>query len=127
MATNNQRQIASNIGALNGLAGWNQTALARATGITEATISRKMRGLADWSLHDLERIATALSVTLPELVGRIPDASEWDRRRNPHVVSGPRFLVMPDDIYDGVTPGHNRFELSIIGTESALRRTYCSA
>lgn len=105
MAANTSRQIAANINALLGLAGWSQVQLAAATGIAQATISRKLRSLADWSISDLDRIADALSVTVAELVGTIPPAEEWDRRRRPAPVPaapGPRFLLMPDAHADGL-------------------------
>jgi hypothetical protein len=71
--------------------------------MTEASLSRKLRGLADWSLHDLESLANALRVSVSELVGTIPPASEWDRRRTPSATPahpGPRFLVQPEPTFD---------------------------
>jgi transcriptional regulator with XRE-family HTH domain len=103
MTSNARRQVATNIRALLGMAGWVQADLARATAITEATISRKLRGLADWTFTDLERIAGALSVTVSELTGTIPTAAEWDARRRPQTVPGPRFLVKPEQHHDGNT------------------------
>ncbi|WP_300682549.1 helix-turn-helix transcriptional regulator [Nocardioides sp.] len=101
MGNNTHRQIAANINALLGLADWKKSHLSRATGITEATISRKMRGMADWSITDLDKIADVLNVTTVELIGTPPTATEWDRRRTAvPAAPGPRFLLSPTGHFD---------------------------
>lgn len=107
-----------------------QTDLAARVGMARMTLSQRLGGRSEWKANEIEAVAEVLHVSVIELVGTIPDVEEWDRRRTSKsdpsaAASGPRFLVMPDDLYDGVTPGRDRFELSIIGIESRSVQPYC--
>ncbi|WP_366914090.1 helix-turn-helix transcriptional regulator [Nocardioides sp.] len=85
-----------------------QRDICRAVGIADSTLSQKMKGKADWAIRDLEAVSRVLHVSVPELVGTLPDRSEWERRRpatEPVLAApGPRFLLGPDLDRDASNP-----------------------
>lgn len=62
--------VASNIRAEAARRGWRQLDLARALGVTPTTISRKWLGVRLWQLDELEDVAEALGVSVPDLLRR---------------------------------------------------------
>ena len=71
-----------NISALMFRMGWRQADVSRAIGISPPSVGRKMRNQSDWTLPELEAIADAMSVSLPELLGDLPDWEVWRARRD---------------------------------------------
>lgn len=66
-ATDRRVTLGRKIRALRALRGWRQTDLAQAAGMQRAYIGAVERGERNLSLHNLERIADALDVTLADL------------------------------------------------------------
>lgn len=58
---------------------WNQAELARRLGVSEQWVSTKLRGKSAMFVNDLERIAQALNVPMPEL---LPDWDAWCAARD---------------------------------------------
>jgi len=57
MDTNSQQRIAESVRALSAAFGDRQEDVANVLGITQNTVSRKLRGLTRWSVEDVERIS----------------------------------------------------------------------
>ena len=73
-------QICENIATMLFRARMSQRDLSRVTGLSQTTVSHKLRGRNSWTINDLERIGAALSVSVPELVGDLPDRETWEIR-----------------------------------------------
>jgi transcriptional regulator with XRE-family HTH domain len=99
-----QRQISENVETLLRRAGKRQEDLAEALHLNRVSVSQRITGRTVWRADELDGIAAFFDVTVVELVSRIPDFQEWDRRRKPAAVSGPRFFVMPEASSDGTPP-----------------------
>lgn len=74
------RRVALNVKTMLARAGLTQRTLCARIGMAESSLSQKMKGKTDWSLTDLSLIAHAVSVSVPELTGQLPDLDLWDRR-----------------------------------------------
>lgn len=48
---------------------WNATQLAERVGVSDMWVSRRMRGLTDFTVSDLDRVADALDVPVEVLLG----------------------------------------------------------
>ncbi|WP_415111342.1 helix-turn-helix domain-containing protein [Propioniciclava sp.] len=60
--------IAENVRVAAARRGWNQSDLARALGVTSATVSRKWFGARQWQLTELEDVAKVLGVDVQDLL-----------------------------------------------------------
>lgn len=105
------RQISENVVVLLHRLALNQTDLARRTGMSRMVLSQRINGRNEWRADEIDALASALGVSAQELMTTLPDLKEWDRRREqpaPEVgvraAGEPRFLVMPDQDFAGLTP-----------------------
>lgn len=60
--------VAANVRAEAGRLGMNQLDVARALGVTQATVSRRWHGQRAWQLDDLEAVARVLGVSPADLL-----------------------------------------------------------
>lgn len=121
------RQIAENVAVLLVRTDMTNKDLGRILGISPQSVGQRLRGRIEWRAAELDVLARALHVTPSELMGRLPDFKEWDRRTaapGPIAAAGPRYLVMPEAEFDGFAAPLSRSpEMSIIGTLLALLAT----
>lgn len=106
--TPTSRQISENVVVLLLRNGMTNKDLADAIGMNRVSIGNRITGKTEWKAYEVDAVARALKVTTQELMGRLPDFKEWDRRNTaPAPVAatgGPRYLVMPEGPGDGTPP-----------------------
>ncbi|WP_414991200.1 helix-turn-helix domain-containing protein [Aeromicrobium sp.] len=61
--------------------GWKQKDLAEAAHMTGASVSRKLKGLYDWTLPEVARLSGIFHVEVGELLGEIPPFEVWESRK----------------------------------------------
>lgn len=101
--TPTSRQISENVVVLLLRIGMSNKDLGDAIGMNRVSIGNRILGKTEWKAYEVDAVARALLVSPDELMGRIPDFKEWDRRRSTPALrpaaaggTGPRFLVMPE-------------------------------
>lgn len=85
------RRLNENVTTLLFRMGWHRKDLAAAIGTSGASISRKLNGQNDWTIPEVEQMASALNVEVGQLLGELPDFNVWRARRD----SNPR----PSDLF----------------------------
>lgn len=56
---------------------WTKRDLARAIGVGDNTIGRRLAGVREWTAYELVAMSKATYVTLDQLTGELPDFHEW--------------------------------------------------
>lgn len=105
------RQISENVVVLMHRLGINNKELADEIGMSRVPLGNRILGETEWRAYEVDAVARALGVTPTELMSTIPTFKEWDRRRAEatteigiRATGGPRFLVMPEEAFDYLTP-----------------------
>jgi hypothetical protein len=75
--SNTDAVIAENVNTLIHRARETASELARAIGMSKATLSRKMSGASGWYYVEVEAVAGHYDVTPAELAGVLPSLEEW--------------------------------------------------
>lgn len=70
--------VRSRVNALVKQRGWSQLEFARKLGKSQAWVSRKLNGVQEFRIRDLELLARIFRITVPELF--FDNYGQWDRR-----------------------------------------------
>lgn len=74
------RAVCENVTTLIFRSGWKQKDLAHAAHWNAGTLSRKLKGLSEWTTGEIETLTRVFAVSAAELLGDLPSFDEWVAR-----------------------------------------------
>ncbi len=71
------RKVGENVTTLMFRMSWSHTEAAKHFHMSQPSVGRKVKGLTEWTLGELEQVARVTYVSLGELLGDLPDYAAW--------------------------------------------------